>query len=425
MTSRKNIKKSDKQFYLHVFDYVYSESYCDICVSDYNNPFTPGSGLKPPYLAGRNSELDTFSHMLQRIKAGKVENKLLYGLRGVGKTVLLNRFAEICIDKKFLPISRSQYTTQHADPNIFVKCLQYDLDRAIKACSKTNKAKKRIMATARYLKPMKIEIPGLISYQPAYDLDAYAPLDNRIYDYLKNAWNVLEPKGIEGLVFLLDEFHVINDVKKKGWYTLADFIGAINLLQIEGYKFSLVLCGLPPMISNVKISRSYSERMFESMPISNLEDYDAKRAILEPLKSSHWNFSDELTSTLILDTDRYPYFIQFFCSEIIERAGGKQHIDLDYYRTVRSPILKKLEHSFFIQRMSALSTAQNSVLNSMASLPDNVVDFSSICTTTGMGKGTVYNHLKRLEEKELVHKSQRGTYQFSIPLFKKYLTGKL
>ena len=135
-------------------------------MTDHNNPFTPGSGLEPPYLAGRNSELDRFSHMLQRIKAGKVENILMYGLRGVGKTVLLNRFANMCMDNEFLPILRLQFSPKYSDPDVFVKTIQHDVDRVVEASSRLDKTRKKIKTIGRYVRPKNVEIPGIISYQP-------------------------------------------------------------------------------------------------------------------------------------------------------------------------------------------------------------------------------------------------------------------
>ena len=89
-------------------------------MSDRANPFTPGPGLDPPHLAGREEELRTFDSTLQNTARGKASNIMLYGLRGVGKTVLLRKFAGICRDKKFLPIARYQYSHKDSNPDEFI-----------------------------------------------------------------------------------------------------------------------------------------------------------------------------------------------------------------------------------------------------------------------------------------------------------------
>ena len=239
-------------------------------------------------------------------------------------------------------------------------------------------------------------------------------------DYLIKAWETLKKCSLNGVVFLLDEFHAIRDIKVNKWYVLTDLIGTFNTLQMKGYRYSLVLCGLPPMLRNVKESRSYSERMFTVMPISNLHENDAKNAILEPIRTIHRSFSDELVSAIVDDVDRYPYFIQFFSSEIIEKTD-KSHLDLDDYNAVRDNILEKLGSDFFAQRMESLSGNQKKILYAMAAMPEEDANFSSICATAHLDKDPVTTHLKRLEEKGLIYKPQRGYYCFSMPLFQKYL----
>ncbi len=196
------------------------------------------------------------------------------------------------MDHEFLPIMRLQFSPKYSDPDVFVKTIQHDVDRAIEASSRLDKTRKKIKTIGRYVRPKNVEIPGIISYQPAYDSHADAPIEDQMEDYLIKAWETLKKCNLNGVVFLLDEFHAIRDVKVNKWYVLADLIGTFNTLQMKGYRYSLVLCGLPPMLRNVKESRSYSERMFTVIPISNLHENDAKNAILEPIRTTHRSFSD-------------------------------------------------------------------------------------------------------------------------------------
>ena len=391
---------------------------------DYSNPFNPGSGLDPPYLAGRDRELDGFTRMLHRVRAGKVENMLVHGLRGVGKTVLLNRFSQICADEGFLPIVRRQYSSKYSDPGVFIRALQYDLDRALGLLSKTSKAKKRIKNVAEYMRPASIEIPGVLSYQPAYGVEANAPMEDQIYNYLSRVWKTIENSNLHGAILMMDEFHAVCDIKARGQYVLTDFVGALNTLQIDGYGYSLVLCGLPILVSNIKSARSYSERMFGSVRVSNLGENAAREAILKPAREARLIFSGELVSAILRDTDRYPYFIQFFCSELVYRAD-KKHINLDDYSAARDSIIEKLGHDFFAPRLEHLSSTQRDVLYAMASIRKKDVDLASIITAARIDKGSVYNHLKRLEGKGMVFRSQRGIYNFTLPLFMEYLLDTL
>ena len=298
-------------------------------MSSHINPFNPGAGQDPPYLAGREGELDKFSVMLQAVKAGKARNIMMHGIRGVGKTVLLHKFVQICLDNKFLPIARFQHSEKYSEPTEFFRMLQYDLDNMVEAFSKREKTKKKIRTFADYIKPENLEILGIVSYKPSYTLNNEAPFEDQMARYLMKKWKVIQEGGYEGAVFLLDEFHTIKNVKQNNWHMLTDFTGAINDVQTRGCRYSFVLCGLPILPENVKIARSYSERMFASVPITSLDTASARKVISGPLIDTDWKFSDELVDSIVRDTDGYPYFIQFFCSEIINRIN-REEIDVGY-----------------------------------------------------------------------------------------------
>ena len=171
---------------------------------------------------------------------------------------------------------------------------------------------------------------------------------------------------------------------------------------------------------NVKSARSYAERMFRVMDVSNLDEKNARAAISRPLENTAWKFSDDLTSAIVQDTDGYPYFIQLFCREIISWVG-KEYVTLDDYEKLKDRLILDLGRDFFDQRIRLLSAAQRRVLYSAASLPELDLEFSSIQKSLDVDKGSLYNQLRRLEEKGLVCKPERGIYRLVMPLLGKYL----
>ncbi len=388
-------------------------------MSRHVNPFRPGSGLQPPYLAGRDVELERFSQMLQQMQEGQVRNLMVQGLRGVGKTVLLKEFVKICTDNKLLPVTRLQFSSKHSDPAEFTRALQHDLNNAMGSLSRVEKTKQKLQDAARQIKPQKIDVMG-VGWEFKHDPASRIPLENQITDYLEKWWKVVQESGYDGIVLLFDEFHTVSDVKSNSWYILTDFLGAVNEIQSNGCRYSLVLCGLPTLMPNVKAARSYAERMFGVMNISNLDKENARAAISKPLVDTAWRFSDDLVSSIVRDTDSYPYFIQFFCSEIILRTD-KEHVTLDDYEKIKDQITRDLGRDFFDQRIEPLSATQRLVLYSAASLTDLDLEFSSIQKSLNVGKGALSSHLKRLEEKGLIYRSGRGTYRLAMPLLGKYL----
>lgn len=385
---------------------------------DRPNPFRPGAGVDPPYLAGRERELDVFDVVLRSTRNGNIKNILLYGLRGVGKTVLLGKFASMCRDKKFLPVTKYTYGRGDSDPAMFTSGLKRVLRSAIESSSRVEAAKGRLRSAGQYLKPSAVGVSGFV-YEPSYGGDTTEPMSDHLVDYFTKNWKIITELGYEGAVLLLDEFHAVNDVNGK-WYTLGDFLAAINEVQRQGCRYPVVLSGLPFLTKNVKKGRSYTERMFKLVKVSSLAEFDAKKALLQPLDGINCKFSPALLNAVIEDTGRYPYFIQFFACEILQRID-KDNISLRDYKSVRTKILHSLYDDFFDQRMADLIPGEKNTLDCMAMIPDADMRFSSIMKAAGASKGTVSTHLKRLEEKGVVYRSDHGLYEFALPLLRPYL----
>ena len=382
------------------------------------NPFRPGAGLDPPYLAGRETEIDMFDGVLENNRVGNMKNVLLYGLRGVGKTVLLGKFASMCRNEKFLPVARHLYGSNDSDPAQFASGLKRALRGSIESSSGVEAAKGKPRAAGRRLGPPAVGISGLV-HEPLHDCDMREALVDHLVDYLVKNWKIIKDLGYAGAVFLLDEFHTVNDVKDK-WNTLGDFLAAVNEVQRQGCGYSLVLSGLPALTKNVKRGRSYTERMFKLTEVSGLADLDAKKAILRPLDAVGCKFSPGLVSAVVKDTGGYPFFIQFFGCEILQRTS-KKTIGLRDYKSVRGDILRNLYGDFFNFRMVDLIPGEKDTLYHMSMMPATDMRFSSIVDATGASRGTIYTHLKRLEEKGMVCRRDYGSYKFALPLLRSYL----
>lgn len=362
-----------------------------------------------------------FSGVLEDNRVGNVKNVLLYGLRGVGKTVLLGKFASMCRDKKFLPIARHVYGPDDSDPVQFVSGLKHALRTSIESSSRTEAAKGKLRKAGKYLKPSTVGVSGLV-YEPSYDRDMKEPLTDHLVDYFARNWKIVKDIGYMGAVFLLDEFHTVDDVKDK-WHTLGNFLAAVNEVQRQGCGYSLVLSGLPVLTKNVKRGRSYTERMFKLTEVSGLTDFDAKKAILRPLDTVDRKFSPGLVSAVVEDTGGYPYFIQFFCCEILRRIT-KMTVSLRDYKSIRGDIMYNIYKDFFDQRMADLIPGEKNTLYHMSMIPEDDMRFSSIMESTGTSKGTVSTHLKRLEEKGVVYRHDHGLYKFALPLLRPYLESR-
>ncbi len=388
----------------------------------FQNPFNPGSGSPPPYLAGRENELATFKRNLKLIVKGQIHNIILTGLRGTGKTVLLNEFNRICFEQKFFPIKRLQFSQKYCDPLEFDTALKYDMSSAVASLSIKKKVTQKLKRVGEYLKPKSLGVPGTFYYEPSYQ-PRTIPFENHLEDYLSNNWEIFKKKGFHGVVFLFDEFHFVTDLKKKKQFVLGDFISAINELQNKDFKYFLVLTGLPRLPLNIKESRSYSERMFRTIELGNLSKDDAKLAISKPLKKSPYSFHTDLINTIVDDTGQYPYFIQFYCREILNNIS-KKRIGVSDYKLIKSIILKQLESDFFEPRIESLSNEEERLLISMAKIKTKDMKFSDILNHSKMKKPSLPAYLDRLEKKGLVFNHKYGIYRFSLPMLRDYILRK-
>ena len=382
------------------------------------NPFRPGAGVTPPYLAGREEELDVFGAVLRHARGGNVKNVLLHGLRGVGKTVLLGRFASMCRGEGFLPVPRRMCGPGDSDPGRFASGLRRALCCAVEAAPRAEAAEEGMRPAGRRPEPPAAAAPCFGGERP-HGGDAGGATADDLVDYFAGSWGAIRELGYEGAVLLLDEFHAV-DGARGGQHTLGDFLAAINEVQRRGCVYPVVLAGLPSLTRSVKKGRSYTERMFRLVRVASLAHSDAKKALLRPLDGTGRKLSPALVDALIRDAGCHPYSIQFLASKVLRRID-KGGIGLRDYKAVRGEILRSLDDDFFEQHTAGLGPGEKDTLRRMAAIPDADMRFASILKAAGASKGTVSTRLRRLEEKGAVYRSDRGLYEFALPLPRPYL----
>jgi len=387
-----------------------------------SNPFNPGSGVPPPFLAGRDEDLSRFRRSLASIADGKQENLMLVGLRGTGKTVLLNEFHRTCIEEGFFPIKRPEFSSEFDDKEVFGQALRHDMSAAVASLSMAKKVAQRLESAASKIKPKSVGIPDVIHYEPSYSTKS-VPFVNYIEDYLAGNWPVFQKRGYKGVILLFDEFHNMSGGNGKKTYVLTAFISAINQLQNKGIPYHLVLAGIPRLVFNVRNARSYSERMFRISVLDSLTAEDAAEAVSKPLEESPYEFDDGVIDAITRDTGRYPYFIQFYCKELIDNTGAKK-IGMDEYECAKPIIIKQLDQSFFDPRIDFLTVMEKTVLLSMSKVPAQDVKFRDILAHPEIKKQSLPKYLVKLEKRGLIYNHTRGVYRFSIPMFREYLTRK-
>jgi len=380
------------------------------------NPFRPGNGLIPPYLAGRNQDLLLFKKSLD-IALSLPQNLVISGLRGTGKTVFLMNLEEICREKKWLFVRR-EFNRQFCNEQKFLYALLTDLVTKVEGASLVKKVRKKRIGFA-------VSDEDIINGDFADKLlsEYKGPLVDRMELILKELYSEINKAGFNGLVFLYDEFHFIEDNKVSDNFPLSLLLEAFSHVQQKGLRYYLVLSGLPTLTGNLVEAKTYAERMFQVRTFKELSPKDSVEAIKQPLRHTKFNFSEKLIDRLVKETGGYPYFIQFYCFHLIDNIP-KKDINKNDFEKIYPFLLKQLDESFFYGRFTRLSNTEREILSKMLDLPEEL-EVSEIRKRIKKSRGAINLLLNNLVEKEILYRVKRGCYSFTLPMFKEFLVRNL
>jgi hypothetical protein len=382
------------------------------------NPYRPGAGHTPPYLAGREHEQQEFRKLLEQDVV--LANLILTGLRGVGKTVLLETFKPLAQASGWgwagTEISESTSMTEAS----FATRLITDLSvvtapivmgqRDIAGIGfRSQVTRKEFSFDYHTLMAIYEQTPGLV--------------DDKLKRVLELAWGALQQAGLRGMVFAYDEAQNMSDHASKNEYPLAQMLTIFQSIQRKKIPFMLVLTGLPTLFPKLVEARTFAERMFHIMSLERLSVADSRDAILKPITGDCPVFTDVAVRKIIEISAGYPYFIQFVCREaydvfISQVAGGKAP------RVPVEEILRKLDTDFFAGRWSRATDRQRELLQVIASLDHNdgeftvqeIVERSRTLISKSFSSSHAHQMLNALSEAGLVYKNRHGKYAFAVPL---------
>ena len=385
------------------------------------NPYRPGAGHSPPYLAGREEEIEEFRPYLEQTEVTK--NVILTGLRGVGKTVLMDdKLKPMALDAGWVWVGSDFSESSFLSEENLCTRLLTDLSVFTSSLELTKPIKKLgFDSTGRAV----LSFDFLATYfgaQPGLAAD-------KLKAVLELAWAVTKRRDKRGIIFAYDEAQVVQDQRDKEQYPLALMLEVFQSLQRKGAMYMLVLTGLPTLFPKLVESRTYAERMFAVQEISRLSREASRQAIIEPLRGSSRQFAKQAIAVIVEVSDGYPYFIQFICREAfdyLKANPGSKTIPID-------PIVRKLDSDFFAGRWEILTDRQRDLLFCISELAhadeeftiSEIVEASKKATRVkSFVAGDVSQMLPRLIEKGLVYKNRHGRYAFAVPLFARFIQRK-
>ena len=384
-----------------------------------SNPFRPGVGLQPAYLAGRDGDLRKFRRLLAGAP-GIPANARMTGLRGVGKTVLLQRFQEIAEDENWATAS-IEIEPRHRSDDAFRDLLEGQLSALEQRLSVA--ARVRAVATSALEAARKIATVNAdgFTWSLAGDLDSPT---KAVASKILKAVNVAQEQFRDGLVILLDEAQVLVDEKSSdGNHPLSSLVAAISTLQKQNVRVALVLCGLPTLAVNLLSARTYTERMFRGFQIGSLGIEDSRAALTNPLNGSGMEIRDDLVDRVAEEVDGYPYFLQLWGAELWDAAvdASLTTISSEVLDVIQEEIHARLDHDFYTPRIEALTPAEQDLLQATAKCSYPPIRVSELNSQSPKTPENVNVLMGRLVKANVLYRPRKGEYRYTAPMFGDFL----
>jgi hypothetical protein len=378
------------------------------------NPYNPGAGTRPPALVGRDGEIAAMDVALQRMLRGSNgRSQMLTGLRGVGKTVLLNEFEDLAGGRGFF-----HEHIEVSEDGSLAPLLASALRRVLLAMD----AKKRIGEAVRralgVLKAFSLRIPN--GPELSIDVDAVAgPADSG--DLATDLAGLFVELGEvarahdTGVFLTIDELHYV-DVR-----TMTALIVGLHRASQLTLPITIAGAGLPTLVTVTGEAKTYAERMFVFPQIGSLTREQAIEALQTPVADENVAWSDDALARVLDMTDCFPYFLQQFGQQAWDIADGPRLITLaDVERSI-PVVTAQLDDGFFRVRTRSTSDGERSYMRAMAELGPGPVRTSEVAAALGKKPNGVGPVRDALIKRALCYSPRYGEIAFTVPLFDEYM----
>ena len=380
------------------------------------NPYAPGAGTSPPELAGRDELIERTAVALDRIRAGKsARSFILYGLRGVGKTVLLNR---IRLDAEVRGIAsvRVEAPEERSLPALLIPALRATLLRLSRGEALKDGLLTGMRALAGFAKAFKVKYQDVevsIDVEPETGLADSSDLDTDLTDLLLTLGKAAGERAT-AIVLFIDELQYVPEEQ------LAALIAALHSVSQEQLPITMVAAGLPQLVGRTGDAKSYAERLFEFAVVDRLDDGDARNALIVPASREGVAFHADAISEILRQTNGYPYFLQEWGKHSWDVADASP-IDLHDAQRATGQALAELDASFFRVRFDRLTPSQKRYLRAMAELGPGLHRSGDIAQVLDRKVTSVAPTRNSLIAKGMIYSPAHGDTAFTVPLFDDFL----
>ncbi len=380
------------------------------------NPYAPGAGTPPPELAGRDALRENIRIAVKRMRIGNAAKSLiLVGLRGVGKTVLLDQMRKDVEALGALTL-RIEAPEDRSLPALLAPQLRTTLLGLSKVDAARDLARKSLRALAGFAKALKLKYGDI---EVGVDLEAEAGLaDNG--DLETDLSVLLQQVGLAAksantiLVMFIDELQYVQEDE------LSALISAMHRCAQEKLPLTLVAAGLPQLVGRAGKAKSYAERLFDYPEIGPLSNSEASIALTRPAADLDVRFQDTAVDEIFRCTFGYPYFLQEWGKHVWDLAPSSPITKADVERA-SDVALAALDENFFRVRFDRCTPAERRYLRAMAALGPGPHRSGDIAQTLSQKVITLAPLRNRLIRKGMIWAPSHGDTAFTVPLFHDYL----
>ena len=384
-------------------------------MDEVRNPFTPGAGSQPPELAGREKILEDASIAIQRANLNRPnQSQMLLGLRGVGKTVLLNKIEDIA----------SQYGHLTAfieapEQKSLAELITPKITQILRKLSVIENAKAKVYTASRavksFIKAIKLEYEGVaLSVDPEIGVADSGDFETDFSELMVIVGEAAKAAG-KPITILIDEvqYLTVSD--------LSALIVALHKISQKNLPILFFGAGLPQVAALSGDAKSYSERLFNFPPVGPLGDADAILALRQPIEAEGASIQDSALHYILKKTKGYPYFLQEWGFQIwnINETGDISYEDAED-ATIRAE--KRLDDSFFNVRFTRLTPKERQYVIAMANLGEGPLYKSSdVADKLSQPVKSLGPCRSQIIHKGMIYSPSHGDIAFTVPLFNEYL----
>lgn len=381
-----------------------------------SNPFSPGAGSAPPELSGRDKVIEDVSIALHRIRNGRsAKSVLMVGLRGVGKTVLLNRLKNDAESEGLICVQFESPENRNL-PAMIVPSLRAALLKLNRVSGLSDKAAKAARILGSFISSAKVKYEGMefgfdLGTEPG--ISDTGDLDYDLSELLQAIGEAAKEKKT-AVVLFIDELQYVPELE------LAALISALHGCAQKGLPVALVGAGLPQLVGNVGKAKSYAERLFDFPEIGPLPPDAATKALQLPVSRHQVSFETQAIVEILRQTKGYPYFLQEWGSMCWEVANTKIITEDDALAATELAILQ-LDSSFFRVRFDRCTPMEKNYLRAMAGINSPAPRSGEIASAMNKEVHQIAPLRQSLITKGMIYSPAHGDTAFTVPLFADYM----